>query len=580
MKTLLKYLRPYVKQLTLGPFFKLLEAIIEVLLPTIMAMIIKNVEFGVPGQGTGYFLNMGLLLLGLVTFGVASALVCQYFAARASQGYGTTLRNEMFRHISSLSYAEIDHFGTASLINRITNDVNIMQQAVAMLIRLVVRAPFICIGSFVMALFLNYKLALILLAIIPVFCLILYLIIRKSTPMYRQNQKKLDHLGAVTRENLSGVRIIRAFAHGKKEEKRFRDSNEELSKIAIRVGKISALLNPLTTLVLNFAIIAVLWFGGIQINIGDMAQADIIAFVNYITQILLALIVVSNLIVLYTKAFASAGRIAEVLNTRPSVTGGAVLPQPLPGADAVTFDHVCFKYGTSGDNALENISFTVKRGQTIGIVGGTGSGKSTLVHLIPRLYDATSGSIAINGVDIKDYPLDGLRRAVSIVPQKTVLFTGTVAENIRWGNPSATDEEVAEAAKIAQADDFIRALKDGYNTRVERGGVNFSGGQRQRLAIARAIAAKPEILILDDSASALDFATDAALRRAIRASTRDMTVFIVSQRTSSILSADQIIVLDDGRIAGAGTHGELFQSCEEYREICLSQLSESEAAKA
>ena len=580
MKTLLKYLKPYVKQLTLGPFFKLLEAVIEVLLPTIMAMIIKNVEFGIPGHNTSYFLGMGLLLLGLVTFGVASALVCQYFAARASQGYGTTLRNEMFQHISSLSYAEIDRFGTSSLINRITNDVNIMQQAVAMLIRLVVRAPFICIGSFVMALFLNYKLALILLAIIPVFCLILYLIIRKSTPMYRQNQKKLDQLGVVTRENLSGVRIIRAFAHEKKEEKRFRDSNEELSKIAIRVGKISALLNPLTTLVLNFAIIAVLWFGGIQINIGDMAQADIIAFVNYITQILLALIVVSNLIVLYTKAFASAGRIAEVLNTSPSIIGGKELPQLVPGADAVTFDHVCFKYGATGDDALENISFTAKPGQTIGIVGGTGSGKSTLVHLIPRLYDATSGSIQINGVEIKDYPLDELRRIVSIVPQKTILFTGTVAENIRWGNPSATDEEVAEAAKIAQADDFICSLKDGYNTRVERGGVNFSGGQRQRLTIARAIASKPEILILDDSSSALDFATDAALRRAIRGSTKNMTVFIVSQRASSVLSADQIIVLDEGRIAGIGTHNELFQNCEEYREICLSQFSESEAANA
>lgn len=580
MKTLLKYLKPYVKQLTLGPFFKLLEAVIEVLLPTIMAMIIKNVEFGIPGHNTSYFLGMGLLLLGLVTFGVASALVCQYFAARASQGYGTTLRNEMFQHISSLSYAEIDRFGTSSLINRITNDVNIMQQAVAMLIRLVVRAPFICIGSFVMALFLNYKLALILLAIIPVFCLILYLIIRKSTPMYRQNQKKLDQLGVVTRENLSGVRIIRAFAHEKKEEKRFRDSNEELSKIAIRVGKISALLNPLTTLVLNFAIIAVLWFGGIQINIGDMAQADIIAFVNYITQILLALIVVSNLIVLYTKAFASAGRIAEVLNTSPSIIGGKELPQLVPGADAVTFDHVYFKYGATGDDALENISFTAKPGQTIGIVGGTGSGKSTLVHLIPRLYDATSGSIQINGVEIKDYPLDELRRIVSIVPQKTILFTGTVAENIRWGNPSATDEEVAEAAKIAQADDFICSLKDGYNTRVERGGVNFSGGQRQRLTIARAIASKPEILILDDSSSALDFATDAALRRAIRGSTKNMTVFIVSQRASSVLSADQIIVLDEGRIAGIGTHNELFQNCEEYREICLSQFSESEAANA
>lgn len=580
MKTLLKYLKPYVKQLTLGPFFKLLEAIIEVLLPTIMAMIIKNVEFGIPGHNTDYFLKMGLLLLGLVTFGVASALVCQYFAARASQGYGTTLRNELFRHISHLSYAEIDRFGTSSLINRITNDVNIMQQAVAMLIRLVVRAPFICIGSFVMALFLNYKLALILLAIIPVFCLILYLIIRKSTPMYRQNQKKLDQLGVVTRENLSGVRIIRAFAHGEREKKRFHDANEDLSKIAIRVGKISALLNPLTTFILNLAIIAVLWFGGIQINVGDMAQADIIAFVNYITQILLALIVVSNLIVLYTKAFASAGRIAEVLNTKPSIIGGEELPKAIPNADAVTFEQVSFKYGTAGDNALENISFSVKKGQTIGIVGGTGAGKSTLVHLIPRLYDITSGSIRIHGIDIKEYPLDQLRSIVSIVPQKTMLFTGTVAENLRWGNPDATEQEIVEAAKIAQADGFIRSLKNGYETHVERGGVNFSGGQRQRLTIARAIAAKPEILILDDSASALDFATDAALRRALKNSTKEMTVFIVSQRASSIMSADQIIVLDDGRVAGIGTHHELFESCEAYREICLSQLSESEAARA
>lgn len=577
VRRLIPYLRPYIKQLTLGPFFKLLEAIIEVLLPTIMAMIIKQID---TGADTGYFLRMGLLLLGLVTFGVGSALICQYYAARASQGYGTTLRNELFKHISSLSYAEVDRFSTSSLINRITNDVNIMQQAVAMLIRLVVRAPFICIGSFVMALFLNAKLALIFLAIIPIFCVILALIIRKTTPMYRLNQKKLDRVGVVTRENLSGVRVIRAFAHTDRETKRFEDANDDLTKTAIRVGRLSALLNPLTTLVLNVAILAILWFGGIEINLGGMAQADIVAFVNYITQILLALIVVSNLIVLYTKAFASAGRIAEVLNTEPAIQGGS---QPLAlneSAPALEFKNVAFHYAGDGDNALEGLNLRVERGQTIGVVGGTGSGKSTLVQLIPRLYDITEGELTFYGNDIKNYPLGQLRREIAIVPQKTVLFSGTIAENIRWGRPDATDEEIKEAAEIAQAASFIDTLEDGYNTRVERGGVNFSGGQRQRLTIARALAANPKILLLDDSSSALDFATDAALRQAIRRSTADMTVFLISQRASSVMDADQIVVLDDGEVVGIGKHKELYESCPAYREICLSQLSESEVAGA
>ncbi len=559
----------------MGSFFKLVEAVIEVSLPTIMARVIDQ---GIPSGDRSYLIKMGLIMLGLITFGLMSAMICQFSAARASQGYGTLLRNVMFKHISAFSYADIDHFGSASLINRITNDVNQLQLAVAMLIRLVIRAPFICIGSFVMALFLNARLALVLLAAIPILSLILYLVITRSTPIYRQNQKKLDRLGVITKENLSGVRVIRAFARSLQETQRFQAANTDMSESAIRVGKISALLNPLTSFVLNVAIIAVLWFGGFQINVGTLTQGEMIAFVNYLTQIVVALVVVSNLIIIYTKAFASADRVAEVLNTAPSIVDPAQTTQTADRpAVAVEFNHVSFGYDPSANQALTDIDVKIFTGQVVGILGGTGSGKSTLVQLIARLYDVSAGEVCVNGVNVKAYSLQTLRMLVTLVPQKTLLFSGTIAENIRWGNALATDAEVKAAAEIAQADEFISKLDEGYQTRVERGGVNFSGGQRQRLTIARAIVAKPRILILDDSSSALDFATDAALRRAIRKFTDQMTVLIVSQRVSSVMDADKILVMNEGMLIAEGKHAELFETCPEYREICLTQISESEA---
>lgn len=575
MNTLIQYLKPFRRETIVGSFFKLVEAVIEVSLPTIMARVIDQ---GIPSGDRNYLIKMGLIMLGLITFGLMSAMVCQFSAARASQGYGTLLRNVMFKHISSFSYADIDHFGSASLINRITNDVNQLQLAVAMLIRLVIRAPFICIGSFVMALFLNARLALVLLAAIPILSLILYLVITRSTPIYRQNQKKLDRLGVITKENLSGVRVIRAFARSLQETQRFQAANADMSESAIRVGKISALLNPLTSFVLNVAIIAVLWFGGFQINVGTLTQGEMIAFVNYLTQIVVALVVVSNLIIIYTKAFASADRVAEVLNTAPSIVDPAQTAQTaVRPAVAVEFNHVSFGYDPSANQALTDIDVKIFTGQVVGILGGTGSGKSTLVQLIARLYDVSVGEVCVNGVNVKEYSLQTLRRLVALVPQKTLLFSGTIAENIRWGNALATDAEVKAAAEIAQADEFISKLDEGYQTRVERGGVNFSGGQRQRLTIARAIVAKPRILILDDSSSALDFATDAALRRAIRKFTDQMTVLIVSQRVSSVMDADKILVMNEGVLVAEGKHAELFETCPEYREICLTQISESEA---
>jgi len=599
MLKLIVYLKPYKKECILGPFFKLLEAILELLLPTIMALIINN---GVSTKNKEYVLKMGGIMLLMAIFGFCCSMVCQYFAARASQGFGTILRNNLFKHISSLSYSEIDKLGTPSLINRITNDVNQLQLAVAMLIRLVVRAPFICIGAIVMAMILDLKLSLILLASAPIFSVILYFIITRSSPLYRKYQQKLDKIALIVRENLSGVRVIRAFAKSEFEKNRFVESNNELNNTAIHVGKISALLNPLTSLVMNTAIIAVLWLGGIEINSGRLSQGEIIAFVNYVTQIMLALIVVSNLIIIFTKAFASAGRVNEILELVTSVPDFAIdysienneasgnkkiscsNIQNLPdystpkkiSTPIIQFNNVSFGYSASGDMAITDVTVSINQGETVGIIGGTGSGKSTFINLIPRFYDVTEGEILIDGKNIKDYPLMELRNMIGIVPQKAVLFSGTIAENICWGKKDATDEEIIEAAKIAQADEFVSSLPDGYNTQVLRGGSNLSGGQKQRLTIARAIVRKPRILILDDAASALDFATDAALRREIRKNSINMTVLIVSQRAATIKNADKIIVFDDGRIVGIGTHKELMENCEVYREICLSQLSSEE----
>ncbi|WP_410771610.1 ABC transporter ATP-binding protein [Fontibacillus sp. BL9] len=579
------YLKAYKKESILGPLFKLLEAILELLLPTLVALIVNH---GIGNGDISYVMKMGGLMVVMSLLGFGSSLICQHYAARASQGFGTTLRNVMFKHVSSLSYAELDRFGTPSLINRITNDVNQMQVAVAMLIRLVIRAPFICIGAIIMAMLLDFRLSLVLIAATPVFAVILYFIITKSAPLYRLYQKKLDRIAVVLSENLTGVRVVRAFAKRRAEKERFREASDDITATAIKVGRVSALLSPVTTLVVNAAIIAVLWAGGIHINAGTLSSGEIIAFINYVTQILLALIVVSNLIILFTKAASSAARINEVLDATSSIADpgetGSAANEPelyrdnsMPDAPSIVFDHVTFGYSATGDPALRDISVEIRRGETVGIIGGTGSGKSTFVNLIPRFYDALSGEVVIDGLDVKTYGLRELRSKIGIVPQKALLFTGTIAQNIRWGNEQASEEQVKQAAIIAQADEFISKLPEGYETPVARGGLNLSGGQKQRLTIARALVSRPEILILDDSSSALDFATDAALRKSIRENSGEMTVLLVSQRVSTIQQADKIIVFEDGRIAGSGTHDQLLRECGAYREICDSQLSEEEA---
>ncbi|MDP4178402.1 MAG: ABC transporter ATP-binding protein [Bacillota bacterium] len=576
MLNLIVFLKPYKKECIIGPVCKLIEAILELLLPTITALIINN---GVDAQNAPYVLKMGGLMLLMATLGFCSSMTCQYYAARVSQGFGTTLRNNIFKHISSLSYADIDKLGTSSLTNRITNDVNQLQLAVAMLIRLVIRAPFICIGAIIMAMIMDFKLSLILLASTPVFGLILYFVINKSSPLYRKYQQKLDKIASLLRENLSGVRVIRAFSKIKNEKQRFYTANDDLTDTAVHVGKISALLNPMTTFVMNAAIIVILWSAGFHINSGRISHGVIIAFVNYISQILLSLIVVSNLVIIFTKASASAARINEVLEVVPSIADNSKCIENIIDSTApkIEFKNVSFGYSTTLDTVLNDISIIIGKGETIGLLGSTGSGKSTFVNLIPRFYDVTKGSILVDGINIKDYDIHKLREKIGIVPQKALLFTGTIAENICWGKQDDSDNDIKEAAKIAQADEFISKLPNGYNTQVSRGGLNFSGGQKQRLTIARAVISKPDILILDDSSSALDFATDASLRKAIKQCSTNMTVLIVSQRVNTIKHADKIIVLDDGHIAGIGTHNELMESCKIYKDICLSQLSSEEA---
>ncbi|OBA07565.1 ATP-binding protein [Paenibacillus polymyxa] len=574
------FLKPYKKETILGPLFKLIEAILELLLPTMVALMINH---GVGRGDTHYVWQLGLLMLLMTILGFGSSLVCQFYAARASQGFGTTLRNTMFKHISSFSYADLDKFGTPSLINRITNDVNQLQTAVAMLIRLVIRAPFICIGAIIMSMILDFRLALVLLAATPILAVILYVVITKASPLYQLYQKKLDKIALVLSENLTGVRVIRAFAKRGAERVKFNTASDDLTQTAIRVGRISALLSPATLLVVNGAIIAILWIGGIHIQYGSLTQGEIIAFINYITQILLALIVVTNLIILFTKAATSAARIQEVLDTEASISDSDPSTSisrketgknsPVP---AISFDHVSFGYNKTGQLALSDIVVDIYPGETVGIIGGTGSGKSTFVNLIPRFYDAVEGCVQVDGMDVRHYKLEQLRKKIGIVPQKALLFTGTIADNIRWGREHATDEDVARAAAIAQADEFISNLPEKFDAPITRGGLNLSGGQKQRLTIARAIVGNPEILILDDSSSALDFATDAALRKSLRENSSRMTVLLVSQRVSSVQHADKIIVFDEGRIVGIGTHDQLMSSSEVYQEINRSQLSTQE----
>jgi len=601
MLKIARFLKNYKKQVILGPIFKLIEAIFELIVPIIMA---KIIDIGIHNRDISYVLKMGGLLVLIGITGLSCALICQRFASIASQGFGTTVRNELFAHINTFSYKEIDKFGTPSLITRLTNDVNQLQVAVAMLIRLVIRAPFLALGATIMAMLLDLKLSLIFLISTPIIVFILYIVIYKSIPYFRGMQKKLDKISLSTRENLEGVRVIRAFSSQKYEETKFSEYSEDLSNTAIKVGKLSALLNPLTSIVLNFSIIAILWFGGIRVDMGNLTQGELIAFVNYMTQILLALIVVSNLVVLFTKASASAARVNEVFDTPCSIiestnkdfisaenihtnkktsdltadiqsnnTYNKLLSGSLDNKiPKIEFKNVSFSYEDSKEYSLENVSFKIYPNETIGIIGGTGSGKSTLINLICRFYDTSKGKIFIDGQHLKDYSLSEVRDKVKIVPQNAVLFTGTIAENMKFGNPEATNEDIKKSLEIAQASEFVDKLPNKYETQLNQGGKNLSGGQKQRLTIARALICAPEILILDDSSSALDFSTDANLRKALNSDLENnSTVILTSQRIATIKNADKIIVLDDGNIVDMGTHNELLIRCNIYREINLSQ---------
>ncbi|MBE6848692.1 MAG: ABC transporter ATP-binding protein [Ruminococcus sp.] len=569
MQHLLRFLKPYRKELILGPFFKLLEAVFELIVPVVMAKIIDN---GIAQNDAGYVGKMCALIVLLGVCGLGFALTCQYFAAKCAFGFGTDLRAALYRHINTLSHTEIDRLGTSTLINRITADAAAAQTGVNMFIRLAVRAPFLIIGAIVMALLIDVKLSLIFLVIAPIVGLLLYFVMNRTVPMYRQNQQKLDNIARHTGENLDGMRVIRAFSRQQQEKDEFSRECADLEQSMLAVGRISAILNPLTFMIMNLGIVAVIWFGGMQIDTGSLTQGDLTAFTNYMTQILLAMVVMANLIVILTKGQASALRIHDVLSTAPSMTEGTQLPDT-QSEDAITFSHVNFAYAGAGDNALDDITFALKKGRTLGIIGGTGSGKSTLANLIPRFYDASSGEICIFGKPVQEYDTKALRRCIGVVPQKAVLFSGTIAENLRWADAQADEVQMQKALDIAQASEFVGKLQYGTQTHLIQGGRNLSGGQKQRLTIARALTGQPSILILDDSMSALDYATDLALRTALREQCADMTIIMISQRATSLMDADHILVMDDGRCVGQGTHTQLLETCEEYREIYNSQMT-------
>lgn len=571
MIKLIKFMKDYKKEAILGPIFKLIEAILELFVPIVMA---KIIDVGVRNNDISYILKMGSVLILLGASGLAFALICQYYASIASQGVGTSIRSALFKHINNFSHSEIDKIGTPTLITRLTNDVNQIQNGVAMMIRLGSRAPFIIIGSTIMAISLDTKLSIIFIITTPLIALVIYLVMSKSLPLYKTIQNKLDNISLITRENLEGTRVIKAFSKEESEKSKFKDASNDLSNTSINVGKISALLNPITYIIMNLSIVAILWFGGIRVNSGSLTQGEVIAFINYITQILLALIVFAQLVVTLTKASTSSHRVNEILEIKPTIVEKEVVNTiNYKSANSfIEFKNVFFSYVDSNEYSLSNISFAINKNETIGIIGGTGSGKSTLVNLIPRFYDATKGQILINGIDVKDYPLNNLRKLIGIVPQKAVLFKGKLIENLRWGNKDATINDIEAALEISQASTFVQALPEKYNTDILQGGKNLSGGQKQRLTIARALVSKPEILILDDSSSALDFATDAKLRKALKEKVKNTTVIMVSQRASSIKNADKIIVLDNGEIAGIGNHDYLINNCEVYKEICSSQL--------
>lgn len=611
MKKLFKYLKDYRLESVLGPLFKMLEASFELFVPLVVAQMI---DVGIKNQDISYVLKIGGLLLLLAAVGLTCSLTAQFFAAKAAVGFSTALRNDLFAHINSLSYDEQDVIGTATLITRMTSDVNQVQSGVNLTLRLFLRSPFIVFGAMIMAFTVNVKAAMVFVVAIPALSVVVFGVMAASMPLYKKVQRQLDQVTRATRENLTGARVIRAFNRQEDEIARFDEENDMLVRFQVFVGKISALMNPVTYVIINLAIVAVVWISGKQVDAGIITQGETVALVNYMSQILVELIKLANLIVSISKALACANRISLVFDEKSSITdpamgaadasgkfagaGGADVVSAAStnaggaaGSDAgvsadgqapekVRFDHVNFSYKNAKADSLTDLDFTVQKGQTIGIIGGTGSGKSSLVNLIPRFYDVREGAVLVDGVDVRRYPLKTLRDKIGMVPQKAVLFKGTLRENMRWGRMDATDEEIYRALDIAQAREFVDSKGKGLELAIDQNGKNLSGGQRQRLTIARALVKNPEILIMDDSASALDFATDAKLRKAIREGTKDMTVFIVSQRATTIRHADQIIVLDDGAVAGCGTHSELLASCEVYREICLSQLpgiSEGEA---
>lgn len=574
MRRLLKYLKGYGKETVLAPLFKMLEATFELIVPLVVAGI---VDVGIAGRDTAYIWRMCAVMILLGVIGLVCSLTAQYFSAKAAMGFSTALRQDLFDHIQKLSYRELDKLGTPTLVTRITSDVNQVQTGVNLVLRLFLRSPFIVAGAVVMAFTINIKIAVIFVIAVPLISLVIYLIMRWTVPIYKNVQSSLDRISLITRENHVGARVVRAFGRQAEENEDFSQVNELYTNTQIAAGKISALLNPATCVIMNLAIVGILWLGSQEVYSGIITQGEVVALVNYMSQILLALLALANLIVAVTKAMASAVRLNEVFDTKPSIAEENDKEiSAAEGAPRVEFRNVTFSYVDASEPALTNISFTARAGETIGIIGGTGCGKSSLVNLIPRFYDAGEGEVLVDGRPVRDYPFSQLREKVGMVPQHAVLFKGTIRENMKWRKETADDSEIMEALSIAQAKDFVEAKPGMLNAMISQGGSNLSGGQRQRLTIARALVGHPEILIMDDSASALDFATDAALRHAIKEQTEGMTVFIVSQRATSIKQADKILVLDDGELAGVGTHQELLKSCEVYREICLSQLSEQE----
>lgn len=580
----------YRRYMVIGPACKLIEVIFDLLTPLVIAQMIDK---GIGAHDVSAVVHYGMVLAAMAVIGISFTLVCQKMAALTSQGMGTDIRGALYKHINKLSYAELDRFGTPSLITRITNDVNQVQLAVALGVRMLIRWPFLAVGSMVAALAIDLKLGMIFLICTPAIGLVFWFVMARCIPYYKQLQAKLDRIALVCREGLSGARVVRAFVREDHERERFARAAEDQARVAIAVGKLSSILNPVTFLVMNLGVCAILWVGGIQVNVGELTQGQVMAFVNYMTQTLTSIVYVANLVVVFTKASASASRLNEVLNCVPSIIDEGnqpvALPEPSAMGNAVpvpalSLSHASFSFGVGAANAVNDVTLELPVGKTLGIIGGTGSGKSTLVSLIPRLYDTGVGSVSVMGADVRAWPLDQLRHVVATVPQRASLVSGTIRSNLTWRDESATDEELWAALEMAQASEFVRNKPQGLDAPVEAGGKNFSGGQRQRLTIARALVGSPQILIMDDSASALDFKTDAALRHAIRersvrgaaAGGLPLTTVIVSQRVSTVRDADMICVLDHGSVAGLGTHDELYASCQLYREICQSQLRREE----